>query len=211
VEINRAAGGDFLHALFAGCPDGLFVLVWVLQAKKSHWVPVGRLGQADSLVASAGGRDVYVGVALSPRDYGAWKRCPADEAAGIVGLWADIDIKGPAHKAEDLPQSVKEARELAYSLDLPPSLLVDSGHGLQAWWLLTRPWVFADDGERREAQELARRFCGALQKQASARKWHLDSTGDLARVMRLPGTINAKVAGQPLPVRLLEPKEDASR
>jgi hypothetical protein len=36
--------------------------------------------------------DLYVGVGLSGQDYGASRRCPSSEVAGIVGLWADLDL-----------------------------------------------------------------------------------------------------------------------
>src|SRR5262249_512334 len=196
---------EFLRDLFGGAPGNLHVLIWSLRDKRSRWLPVRQLGAAEQYLArfadpSAG--DVYAGVSLSPKDWGPGKRCPAEQAAGIVGLWADIDIRGAAHKQPDLPETVEEARELIASVGLPATESVHSGHGLQSWWLLREPWIFCSDEERRHAQELVRRFQGLLRQRAAERGWTLDATHDLARVRRVPGTWNCK--GEPVPVRILE-------
>jgi hypothetical protein len=191
------------------------VLVWTLlrktkerdEQKRSHWLPTGDLGRADALLAQlADGSqgDVYAQVTLSPQDFGAYNRCEAGRAAGIVGLWAEIDIKHEAHKATNLPPSEWEARQLAYSLDVAPTEIVHSGHGLQPWWLFKAPWVFRDHQDRLRAAALSERFQAALRRNAEAKGWRLDGTADLARVLRVPGTVNYKCECEPVPVTLLE-------
>ena len=86
-------------------------------------------------------------------------------------------------------------------MELPPTEIVASGHGLQAWWLFHEPWLFRTDAERQQVQELVRRFGAALQEKAQAHGWRLDSVYDLARVLRVPGTWNCKA--DPVPVRAL--------
>ena len=85
---------------------------------------------------------------------------------------------------------------------LPPSLIVDSGHGLQPWWLFKKPWIFRDDEERREAQTLVGRFQATLQVIAEDHGWRIDNTSDLARVMRPAGTWNRKL--EPVQVQIME-------
>ncbi len=87
---------------------------------------------------------------------------------------------------------------------MPPSLLVHSGGGLQAWWLFKEPWALEHAEEVAKAGALSARWIRALRARAAARGWDLDSVGDLPRVMRVPGTANCKIAGTPRPVRLLE-------
>jgi hypothetical protein len=116
----------------------------------------------------------------------------------------DIDIAGEAHKKKALPETMEQARELADSLGVDPTLSVDSGHGLQAYWLFSEPWIFTDDDEREQARQLIERFQAALRRNAEAAGWTLDATHDLARVLRLPGTINYKLKGQPTPAKLLD-------
>ena len=57
------------------------------------------------------------------------------------------------------------------------------------------------NGEREEAQALIRDWQGHMAGLAKARGWVVDSTHDLARVMRLPGTVNNKA--EPVPVRVI--------
>lgn len=200
---------EFLDALFGRCPPDLYLLIWELIGKRSTWFRIANLDEAAEFAASRTG-DTYFGVGLSPEDFGPSNRCEADKTAGIVGLWADIDIKGDAHKAKGLPETFEDAFALTQSLYHPtdnlrpvcPTFCVDSGHGLQVYWLFNEPWIFANDAERQEARQLIERFQGALRQNAEAKKWKLDSTHDLARVLRMPGTINCK--RDPVRVYLLE-------
>jgi hypothetical protein len=146
-----------------------------------------------------------VGVALSPADYGPHVRLNDKEgrhAAGITGFWVDIDVKGEAHKKDDLPETIDQARELARSIGLPPTEEIDTAHGLQAYWEFTTPWIFQDDADRQKAADLVRRFQALLKEKAKAKGWEIDSTPDLPRVFRLPGTFNCKI-GDPVAVRVL--------
>lgn len=194
----------FLDALFGDKPDNLYMLIWTLKNKRSAWfTDLDRA--AVYAAAQAAQTDVYVGVSLSQRDYGASARCPAAQAAGIVGLWVDLDIADPVHKKPNLPPSEREALALLDSLGLAPSIVVHSGHGLQAWWLLREPWVFETDQDRDAAAALVQRWQHALKAKAAVQGWDVDSTNDLARVLRLPGTVNHKA--DPVPVRILQESE----
>jgi putative DNA primase/helicase len=192
----------FLDGLFGFAPEQLYFHVWTRQDKRSAWFPCAETGRAATHVARLHGRDTYVGVALSACDRGQSARVLADEAAGIVGLWLDLDVLGPEHKCDRLPPSAEDALALANSFPLPLTLVVHSGHGLQPWWLFQEPWIFEGHADRQKAQALTERFQATLRAGAAARGWDLDSTHDLARLLRVPGTWNYK--GRPVPVRLLD-------
>src|SRR5271169_2787653 len=81
----------FLEALSAGKPDELFLLLWTLTEKRSHWFQ--HVDRAIKVAESLRERDLYIGVGLSHQDHGATRRCPSNEVAGIFGLWADLDLK----------------------------------------------------------------------------------------------------------------------
>src|SRR5712692_3534220 len=85
----------FLEALFAGKPDDLYLLLWTLPEKRSHWFK--NVEDAIQFAESQRDRDLYVGVGLSGQDYGAARRCPSNEVVGIIGFWADLDLKSEAH------------------------------------------------------------------------------------------------------------------
>lgn len=204
----------FTEALFGYVPEGRSTLLWTLQDKRSTWFELGSdaaptevaLG-AQSLAAD--GMDVYVAVSVTGTRGKANERIASANSTGIVGLWADIDIADPdVHKKWNLPPDEKSARELLADAGLPPSLLVHSGHGLQAWWLFAEFWAFDTEQDRQRAATLAQRWNSTLRIRAAKKGWTVDSTFDLARVMRVPGTMNRK--GLPVvPVQLLERNDEA--
>lgn len=214
----------FMHALFGAVAEdsGLVTPLWTLQNKRSHWHPAHDVDglAATAATAAADNRDVYVSVSASSRlpnesRRGA-TRITADNSAGIVGLWADIDIADPdVHKKWNLPPDEKSARLILERMGLTPSVVVNSGHGLQAWWLLHEFEVFDNDDDRRRAATIAERWNRTMAVHAAkgpdggdgSERWTVDMTFDLSRVMRIPGTLNRK--GDPVvPVQLLELNPD---
>jgi len=193
---------QFAEALFPIIPEGLKVLVWVAPENESYWVDDAAAAAATAVRLSVG-RDVYVGPGLSRQDFGPHHRCKAADVAGLVGLWADVDVKGPTHKQG--AESMADALALAARFPLPPTVLVDSGTGLHAWWLFNEPWVFEDDAERDRAVELVALFGNTLEFYARARKFSVRGTFDLSRVMRFAGTVNqCKGKADPRPCAILE-------
>jgi hypothetical protein len=205
-EVARSAA-DFVRRRFGAAPRDLFVLIWTKQGevKQSHWLPVSRLSEALPFLApfcAPDAGDAYLGVGLSPQDFGPHNRCSADAIAGVSGLWIDLDVRGETHKKSNMPPTLDAARELARAVGLLPTEEIHSGHGLQAWWLFDRPWIFRDGADRQRAADLVRRFQDLLRAQAKSKGWEVDSTHDLARILRLAGTFNCKIA-PPVPVRQL--------
>jgi hypothetical protein len=197
---NISLASAFLRALWPDPPDG-YLLIWLLKGEKSLWFRAdGPDAAATAAVEQADHTCVYFGCGLSPRNYGPKKRCKANDIIALPGLWGDVDVRGAAHKKEVLPPNLNAARQLIYEMPLPPSLLVLSGHGIQPWWLFKEAWVFADEGDRQYAGELIRRWQGHLHRLGELRGWDIDSTPDLARVLRLPGTLNRKLEDAIVPV-----------
>lgn len=95
------------------------------------------------------------------------------------------------------------------SLPLPPSCTVASGGGLQAWWAFQEPWDLREDGVREQAKRVARGWHETIADAADrAGGRRVDSVHDLARILRLPGTMNWK-RGEPVPVRIVDgPHQD---
>ena len=147
-------------------------------------------------------RDIYTGVGIAAPDakLTSKTRVTSANVAGIPGLWADIDVAGPVHKKPNLPETIEAAREVLAQLPFAPTILVHSGHGLQAWWLFSSLWMFQSEEERYQAQALARWWHGELAALFHEKGWTLDTTHDLARVMRLPGTYNNKAERVPVAV-----------
>jgi len=202
----------FLGELFPEVPDKSKVLVWELSSKTSRW-----FSSTDTAATYATGRnDVYVGCALSPdpdklpaqfskdgkRKPRSAVRCFADNTFAIGGFWIDIDYKHAVHKKKNLPSTVEAAIKLSKSL-LQPTVIMHTGHGIQAWWLFKELWVFDSDEERSKAANHNLLWRKAFEKIAKKNKWEVDATHDLARVFRIPDTINAKCRKQ-VTVKIIE-------
>jgi len=192
---------DFLNLLWQSKPEDLYILIWMLQGKRrSRWFQ--DIGEAARYVESKRDRDVYVGVSLSPEDFGPDKRCPSDKAAVVVALWADLDISDPVHTKPNLPPTSDDALSLVPA-PFTPSIVVHSGHGLQCWWLLMEPEIFESDEHRNKVKAIVERWARLLKLNGAARGWAVDSVFDLARVLRVPGTTNRKDPAAPKPVEII--------
>jgi len=192
---------SFLDLLWGNKPAHLHILIWTLQEKRSHWFRDA--GQAAAVVEACGQADVYVGVGLSPEDFGPHQRCPADRIAGIAGIWADFDLLSDAHPKKALPASLADAFSIIPA-QLPPTITVATGNGGHAWWLLKEPLIFEIDEERAHAAAVVYRWHTLLRFNASNRGWAFDRLADLPRVMRIPGTRNFKDPKSPKPVEVHE-------
>src|SRR5262249_28308067 len=144
------------------------------KAGAQWWAP-HELDRAAAAFATRGTeRDIWVGCGLRAAPSPNGSRGSDRDVVAIAGLWADVDAP---------PEDVVPALQ---HLELPPSLLVHSGHGVHAWWLLNEVWTFGSDDERVAARTLLRRLHDLLRAQG----WKVDAVHDLARVMRVPGTLN---------------------
>ena len=192
---------EFLTTLW-GDPLPGRVLVWTLPDKVSRWY--SKAEGVDRLVMDLSDLDIYTAVALAPPDMtlSDRQRIRPENAASIAGLWADVDIADPVHKKRNLPPDEDAARDVLSDLEIAPTILVHSGHGLQAWWLFDEPFVFQDPAERREMQRLSVAWHERLKSVFGQRGWTIDATHDLSRILRLPGTLNHK-GDTSVPVRVL--------
>lgn len=203
-EASSAELRTFLDALW---PDlgGRCLLFWGAPSKRSEWVQAITDETVAMLEKWALTENVYVGCALRGQSLGATLRGDRAECVSIPGLWLDIDY-GSEHKKPNLPPTEDEAMALVMSMGLPPSAVIHSGRGLQAWWLFREPWILETDEDRAKAEGLTKGWCTTLRAHAKAKGWDADQVGDLPRVMRLPGLWNRK--GVPKRTRLLSLTED---
>lgn len=122
------------------------------------------------------GRAVYFGVAT--RLTGAPTGTRAD-LAELPALWADIDTDKHGLDKAEVAKSLLE-------IPLPPGVVIDSGGGIHAYWLLREALdVRAGQTETEEAVT-------AALKQLAGVCGGDTAVCDIARIMRLPGTHNTK-------------------
>jgi len=194
----------FLELLWQFKPEDLYVLIWTYPGKRSHWFR--DIAKAAACVASSTDSDIYLGVGLSKTDLGPACRCPSDEIAGIAGLWADFDLRSEAHGNKPLPPTIQDALSVIPA-SMPPTIVISTGNGAHAWWLLKEPYIFDDADDRKETASLVSRWHTLLRLNSAARGWAFDRLSDLARVLRIPGTRNLKDPRNPKDVSVYSFKD----
>jgi len=132
------------------------------------------------------GRNIYFGVGLRRKRSGK-----KSDVLSIPALWVDLDAK-------DFSQGKSEALSALDRLpaDLSPSMVLDSGHGIHAYWLLEPVVALNGNGEIERVERALRGLAH-----------HLDgdpTVADVARIMRLPGFLNVKDPENPVPCELLD-------
>lgn len=135
-----------------------------------------------------------------------YQRPSSADVTGIAGFFLDVDVNDgtfTAHSKKALPTTREEALAYLRSLQMPPTMVVDSGYGLHAHWLVDG-LAFPDEETRRSAQQQLKRLTSeALGAAFANHGWELDATPDLARIARLPGTYNIKNPADPKPVTVI--------
>ena len=207
MEIVALSTQEFFQALYGENAPG-YVAIFTPRPKETHWVAASDPAEIERICLEIGReRDIYFGIGLHKGKLDKGRRGTSSEVIAIPGLWADLDIKHEAHKANNLPPTCKDAMYIIEAIPLKPTLIVHSGHGLQAWWLFKELWVFETETEREEAQELSRRFQATLKQKAKEYGWQMDGTHGISWVFRPPGTLNHK--REIVEVKVLYYDEDA--
>jgi putative DNA primase/helicase len=214
-QIERIAA--FFRDLYGDDAPGHRV-IYTLPAKRAYWFPANdpeaaaatipalvRAGQNVYHVVCPQDKEAALEVARVREDVRARKagekprrisekytRGFAETAVALPCLWGDFDMLGDGHAKPNLPPNEDAVRSLVREIGREPSLIISTGHGWHCYWLLRELWVFETPDERQRARELSSRWQLTLSAVAQRQGWDVDHTHDLARVLRVPYTLNWK-------------------
>jgi hypothetical protein len=93
----------------------------------------------------------------------------------LTCLWVDIDV-GPDKSNKTLEDALRRLHRLGSR----PTICVKSGHGLHAYWCLTKPAILDPSDAKQLLRALAKATGGDMQ------------CAEVARLLRMPHTINWK-------------------
>jgi len=126
-------------------------------------------------------KDVFFGIC--PRER---MRPEKEHVKFVLALWADINVGREGYqKGEPVFPGPEEAAKAIRDFPKPPSITVDSGHGLHLYWLLEKPVEVSRPSDLEGILE-------RIQERLGCKK-----NAGLDALMRLPDTLNNKVFGQP--------------
>ena len=192
VPLLDTAG--FLKFMYGRVPPelGAEVTVWDSRTKHSSHV---KFQDTNAVVLAAAqreimGYDCYYGVGLTRLGLGTGSRGTKFDVIALPGFWLDVDIAGDGHASESLP-SESDAYSVIEMCALEPTIVVHSGGGLHAYWCFEEAWIIAP-GETDKINSLSKMFQKTIIDAAKMKGWHVDQTGNIDRVLRLPGTSNFK-------------------
>lgn len=196
MNYDAITPADFLHLLFDPVPAGWLEVCYLVPEGIKHYpktiiqwreMPLGEIDPAMPNVHKLNqqGYSCYFAPAIRNRmyeqeqrvskttgkAYWMYPRGKAHDAAWITALWVDID----GHTPDDYQRLVNAL--------IPPSIVIDSGGGYHGYWLLESPLAVTEDN-RAEIVQTLKGMALALGADTKV--------ADLARVMRLPGTVNTK-------------------
>lgn len=130
----------------------------------------------------------------------------AENAVSTRGIFIDVDCGSVGHKGNTRFTSPDEAFKYLLKQPLPPSMVWNTGHGIQAVYLLKNTVYYSDPAQSEKLRRAKAIICSAT---------FSDKVTSPAQLFRLPGTINDKSAAFPgvLPVRgtVLQPLNSSCR
>src|SRR6056297_1460103 len=121
--------------------------------------------------------NIFIGIL--PRDN---KNGKDSSITKVTTLWADIDAK-------DFGGEKSEALKQLENFELKPTMLIDSGNGYHAYWILNKPFIIESKSDRKYIKKISK----LIHKTVNA-----DSTHNLSRILRVPGTRNIKDKNNPI-------------
>ena len=197
---------NFLRAIFGEKPADHHILIWELNrqqnTKRNNFFATIEQAADYASKDKSKGTDVYFCVGTLPKLKKG--RGKLSDVLGIGAVHLDVDIVNPAaHKKQNLPATIDEAIAFVNQFDLKPSILVHSGYGLHAYWLLQDFLAFANEADHARAASLIESWQKMYKWAASKQGYDVDATQDLTRVLRVPDTFNWKVPEQPVAARII--------
>jgi hypothetical protein len=144
----------------------------------------------DWIEARQGKKNIYVSVNEAREGTQQGKRLSENNIAAIRAIVSDIDIpkKGGPDGKHFQALKAKLLKDVVPKLakwDYPPSFIVDSGGGVQLWWMFYEP-VAPENADR--VKGIGHTINARIKEEFP--EFKPDNVTDLPRVMRLPGTIN---------------------
>lgn len=167
---------DFLARVHGPLEEGEYINIRCLQRRAGQWAANAFFKTPEEAARYAlSQRDEWnVHFGVNPRHL---NNATKEGVTRIVSLHADVDV------GDDKPYGSKEdAYDALLALMVAPTLIVDSGAGLHAYWKLKPLEATAENIARAE------RMMASLYRSLNG----ADRIQDVSRVLKVPGCINHK-------------------
>lgn len=148
------------------------------------------------------GYNTYIDPNLRRTDLPSGLRGGDEDVTVVNCLTADVDIRGPAHTEQKLPETIGDALKPLEGFP-PPTLLIDSGYGVYVVWVFKEPIPIAMDADREKVGQAFSGFGKAVMQAYEAAGYKIDNVFNISHLFRVPGSRNNKL-DSPAECRILE-------
>jgi putative DNA primase/helicase len=136
------------------------------------------------------GLDVYVGV--NPRVGRASKK---ENVHWLASFHAEVDYGQAGHKKKPEYETYDDALTAIKAFEIPPTIFIHSGGGFHCYWVLNAPANVSEIGLK-PLENVNRAILTIIKADGG--------THNINRVLRVPGTFNFKIPGNPRPVDIID-------
>jgi putative DNA primase/helicase len=189
---------SFLDQVFGDVSSGLISITAITHAGRTRSESIQWIRSAAARAAEWDAQHpqgIYFRCTMLPPQGVKGGRGAERDSHALSFFWADLDYGTVGHKPPQgglpLPPDEEAARKII--ADMPtPTLIIHSGGGLYPIWQFENP-VYITDDNRAEVKARSENWQKIIEANAARLGWHYGSgVGDLARILRLPGSINRK-------------------
>lgn len=176
LKHDPVAAASYLRAFHPGRAWNLSAIVVERKGMETLTFREGQESELAAWLERHAADNIYYGVPELSRDVS--KKASKEDVAAVHWLHVDVDPRA----GEDLAAERERILALLHGYTPPPTAIVFSGGGYQAFWRLSTP--LRVDGDKTKAEEVER----------YNRQLEVDLDGDhchsVDHVMRLPGSVN---------------------
>jgi len=182
---------DFLSTILPHPLDKGRMSIFLLPSSKNAWFDNAQEA-ADYVQKHDGKQNCYFSLASYGKVVSG--RGKEEDTVSLLAVGIDLDIASAVHSKDNLPKSQEEALsyvDLAFP-GIRPTIITNSGHGLQCFYVFKEPWIFENENDKVAAKQLCADIRHNYQYHLAKQGYTMDATYDLARIMRVAGTLNIK-------------------
>lgn len=194
---------EFMAELYKGVPADKVTYLFICPDHATYPFAIGHMDQMlEKAMRLTGTKDVYFGLHLMDAPPLPGKRSSEENISYMSFIHGEYDFKAPVHKEKNLPETLDILLAFLHGLETPPSIIVFSGHGVHTYWLL-ETGIEVTNENRSWIKRIVKGYEKHTHRLGQASGWKFDAVADLARVLRVPGTLNHKTE-PPKEARIIE-------
>ena len=191
-QVMQMNAREFMDELYKGVPADKTTYLFTRPDNATYPYTIGRMDQMlEKAMQLTKTKDIYFGLHLMDELPPPGKRSSEEKISCTSFIHEEYDLKGSAHKEQNLPETLDELLVFLHGLECPPSIIVHSGNGVHTYWLL-QEYITVTDENRGWIKRIVKGYEKHTHRLGMERGWKFDPVADLARVLRIPGTLNHK-------------------